>query len=358
MATVGSKQFRIRATRLLLDIESFLAWWFETLGEHFSSWRGLLGRDTGQRTIIACREGNVLVIRARDGAKTLAEIPLGAAAPQVARAAVRRRPVELVLPPDAFITGQVAFPAAAVSRAADAIELLLPRLCPLPRQDIVLSVVAREQGADETATVSYAIARRAVIEELKGTLAADGYTLRRITAEGGTEERRLRFRFALGDDATWRLPRHPLWGAIALGLACALVLAGGWLRTNIVTDRTEALAAARTETRDANRLASELGELRETAAMLERARARPTNAAVLTELAERLADDTFLTKVEIAGTRLRVTGLSQSAARALAQLSASALFRDVRFTTPVLLDPGLSRERFDLEAEIRAGKPP
>jgi general secretion pathway protein L len=77
---------------------------------------------------------------------------------------------------------------------------------------------------------------------------------------------------------------------------------------------------------------------------------------VLHELTRLLPDHSWLARLELDGSRVRLRGESLNAAELVAALEGSALFADASLEGSVTRDPGTDRERFALSASARGRK--
>jgi len=73
--------------------------------------------------------------------------------------------------------------------------------------------------------------------------------------------------------------------------------------------------------------------------------------ALIDEMSRILPDDTWLTRVDIAGREIQVQGQSLSAAALIELLEKSPVFENVRFRSPVTQVPRTEAERFHLSAD-------
>ena len=81
----------------------------------------------------------------------------------------------------------------------------------------------------------------------------------------------------------------------------------------------------------------------------------PTKIQLLDELTRVVPDDTWLTRIQINGTTVRIQGESEGASSLIGLIEASELLHDARFSSPVTKNPRTSNDRFVVEAQIRDG---
>ncbi len=73
---------------------------------------------------------------------------------------------------------------------------------------------------------------------------------------------------------------------------------------------------------------------------------------LLNELTRILPDDTWLSMLEVSGSKLRVQGESGSASSLIGLIEESDLFHDPGFASPITRNRRTGLDRFVLEAEI------
>jgi general secretion pathway protein L len=142
--------------------------------------------------------------------------------------------------------------------------------------------------------------------------------------------------------------------ALLLGLALVLpflqkIDAAARLEQEVREARQQALGAEAAR-RELERL------LAEERALPERRAQRPPALEVLHELTRLLPDHSWLARLELDGSRVRLRGESLNAAELVAALEGSALFGDASLEGSVTRDPGTDRERFALSASARGRK--
>ena len=78
----------------------------------------------------------------------------------------------------------------------------------------------------------------------------------------------------------------------------------------------------------------------------------PTVVEVLDEITRALPDDTWLLQLVYRDGTLRLSGYSEKPSALIRVLEKTALLKEVRFSSPVTMDPRLGRERFNIIAVI------
>lgn len=136
----------------------------------------------------------------------------------------------------------------------------------------------------------------------------------------------------------------------------ALALVGGLYLADLDRQRQEAetaLAAARQTAAPMLALRQSLmRDEREVAEFLATIKGQPRVTDTLADLTDTLSDETWLTRVEIDGGEVSITGRSSDAARALAQIEGSGPFQEPGFTAPILRNGTPKLDRFTIAFQM------
>jgi general secretion pathway protein L len=140
-------------------------------------------------------------------------------------------------------------------------------------------------------------------------------------------------------------------------LALALVLVAVALPLVYKHRQVQALEAqvqaARTEALQAEQLRQEFEQLLAASnALVDQRKARPLAIAVLDEVTRILPDSTWLARLELNGSKVKLQGESANASEVATLILASELFTDARFDSPVTRVGTSARERFLISATI------
>lgn len=150
-----------------------------------------------------------------------------------------------------------------------------------------------------------------------------------------------------------------LWKArlLVLGLcAVTLFLASyGILASKVssaIADTETALGQLEPEAKAARlKLDTELDRLKTISAVRTRAISEGSVVLTIADLTSLLPDDTFLTDIEIVGSRISLSGYSQASSSLIGVLQDSGLFSNVRFSSSVTKAVGHSGDRFSIVME-------
>jgi len=352
---------------LAAPIARFFTWWFGELAACVPV--GLRGILDGRRQQIAVdyRERAVeLHHRARGGWRALGSVAVDRDAPAAGRAAalaalrgIRRGAAEIILrlPAAQVLRRRVELPLAAAENLREVLGFELDRLTPFKSADAAYDyrIVATDREAQRL-TVDLAVAPLALVDEAVRVATALGLAPDRVSVanglDGGAGQINL---LSAPDNSGGRFLRRvnlALAALLCLLLAAAVLwplhreqeeLAG--LETRLQHSRAEATAA--------DRLRVQLADVLDRKSFLvQRRQATPLAVAVLKDLTERLADDTWLVQLHMGGGQLVLSGYAPAAAALVPVLEDSDLLSDVRFGSPVMPDARVGRERFNLSAKI------
>jgi general secretion pathway protein L len=352
---------------LTAPIARFFAWWFGELAACVPA--GLRGALAGRRQQIAIdyRERTVeLHHRARGGWRTLGSVAVDRDAPAAGRAAclavlrgIRRGAVEIVLrlPAAQVLQRRVDMPLAAAENLREVLGFEMDRLTPFKSAnaayDYRIAVTDRET---QRLTVDLTVAPRTFVEEAVGVATALGLAPDRVGVANGLDAGAapINLMSATSDGGGRFL------GRLTLALAALFCLLLGATVLWPLHREQEELAAlearlqrSRAEATAADRLRAQLAEVLDRKTFLvQRRQSTPLTVTVLKDLTERLADDTWLVQLHIGDGQVMLSGYAPAAASLVPTLEDSDLLSDVRFSSPVMPDTRVGRERFNLSAKI------
>jgi general secretion pathway protein L len=156
----------------------------------------------------------------------------------------------------------------------------------------------------------------------------------------------------------WPARRRLLGGALAA--AVALTGAAGFFRAEQAHETARALeqdvAAAKQDADAAVRLRAEIARVGAAAQFLvNRKHKVPSVSLLLLELTRILPDEAFLTDLQLTGNDVQLAGSAASATNLIERLNHAAMFADAGFRSPVVRDPRLDRENFNISMRLVAG---
>jgi len=303
--------------------------------------------ETGQRSR---RLGRIELDAPASGLRVLASVPRAA----------RNGNAGLVLrfPSGRALRTPVSLPLAADKNLAEVIGFEFERLVPFSRSDVYYAYreIARDKQAQmlrlelvvlprsEVAKLSQAAdalgLRVSGIEVAEPGLGAGVTSIPMGDREAGTATQAGR-RIVIGLSAA----------AAVLALICIAV--PFWQASAAIATLTADMADARHQAETALALQKQIDAKQQEAQFLsDRKRAMPTVTELLATLTQLIPDDAYLTEMTITGDRVRLVGAASSATALLTLIDQSRAFRGAAFQSPIVQDPRLNRERFDITAGI------
>ena len=262
--------------------------------------------------------------------------------------------VVLELTPAYAARRQVSMPFGTEDRLDEVLGYEMDRLTPYAATDVYFDYrMAGRNAKRRVVEIDLVIALRQTVDDLLARLAAVDVRPTQVTLAGAPPATNLLPR-EQRKPAGARLPLVP---AMLTGIA--VLLAGIAIAAPLVHQRVEL-----------GRLEAEVSELRPAALAADQIRAEidaatrqgnffqarweqsPTKISLLNELAAVIPDDTWLTRLQIDASVVRIHGESESASSLIGLLEDSGMFVDAHFSSPVTKHPRTSNDRFVIEARV------
>jgi general secretion pathway protein L len=272
---------------------------------------------------------------------------------------IRLRATDVVLRLGAgqVLQRRVELPLAAAENLREVLGFEMDRLTPFRAETVAYDFrVAATDREAERLTVDVAVAPRAAIDEAVRAVAALGLVPDRVApAEGGDHAAAFNLlaaeEAAAGGGSLRRL--NGLLAVLALLLLAAAVLWPLQRKQAELADLEARLDESRTAAAATETLRAKIAAAQDRNSFLvQRRTSTPLAVAVLAEVTERLADDTWLAQMHIGDGEVLLSGYAPAAAALIPVLEDAPLFSDVKFDSPVLPDARVGRERFNLSAKI------
>ena len=342
----------------------FFRWWFGELRGAIPPFlrggsrrrRRVFWIEIGDRTARFGRE-------ARGKTKDLGEVALKPGNPAAQYREIRRhirqrrirpRDLELKLSRDQALRQVVVLPTAARENLREVLSFEMDRHTPFKADEVVFDYrVLRTDQQRKQMDVDLAVAKRDTLSQALETARSWKLNPKRVGVEGGGLDLLSSARHEVGARRGRGLTA--VLGVVTAGLFVAAALAPLQTQRGLLDEAEEALRLARGE-------AVEVDELRRLAAKsLERGEflvGRKRNAVsvseLLNEVTRLLPDDTWVVQFSRRDDQLTLSGFSAKASALIGLLEQSDLLTDVRFRSPVNLDPRIQLERFNLSAAVVA----
>ena len=325
-----------------------VAWWLAELTQMLPRrWVGLLG---GNETPDA-----VLKIGAGDAILWSSEAALQSAI----RSGRRGDAVTIGLDRTLIFETGIDLPLSAERSLRQILQHQIERLVPLDAAETRFEYRVEHRAADgKTMTVRLFIAKLATIERALRVARDAGLTPRLIVVGDWQGEGAPPVLWQAGGPAD---TRRSLRRSLEIGaLVLAAVAYGLYVhRLDQIRDGLEARLATATPAAAAIRsLGEEIGRIEAAAAFFERRRKEAAPLRVVDALTKLVPTDSWVTRLEVRGRAVEITGYSPRASDLVSRVESSALFEKPQFRSPITLAPDGKSERFDLTFEIRPGPAP
>ena len=347
-------------------IGGFFRWWFGELRDTIPPFlrggrrrrRRVLWIEIGDRS---ARFGRV----ARRRTKDLGEVALTPGDPaaqyrdirkHMRRRRIRPRDLDLQLSRDQALRQVVVLPAAARENLREVLSFEMDRHTPFKADEVVFDY--RVLGTDQQRKqmdVDLAVAKRDTLAQALATARSWKLNPKRVGVEGGELDLLSSARHEVGGSRGRGLTA--VLGVVTAGLFVAAALAPLQTQRELLAEAEEALRLARSEAvkvDDLRRQASK--SLQRSEFLIGRKRNTTSVSELLNEVTGLLPDDTWVVQFSRRDDQLTLSGFSAKASALIELLEQSDLLTDVRFRSPVNLDPRIQLERFNLSALVAAAE--
>jgi general secretion pathway protein L len=248
-------------------------------------------------------------------------------------------------------------PLAAQANLGQVVEFEFERFSPFKRDAVYFSHRITARDADGARLdVELVVVQRDTIDEFRRQAERNG--LRITGIEVGAQRLPLPSE-AVGDEYQPVSGRFvPL--AVNILLALAGLLAIGlvvvpYFRDNAtISELTAEVAQAKREADASAKVQDAIdGEIHDQSFVIDRKQSGPTVTELMASLTHILPDDVWLTELEIDGDNVQLSGFAGSATAVLGLLDQSPMLANAAFRSSVTQETQLSRERFDITAQVR-----
>ena len=329
-----------------------LDWWISELWSLAPKTVGDASRPTPRRLFVSeSPEAVCISLADQNGDKLISQSPpegnaLHSALANAADAdpSIRHEPIWFKLSEADYLDFARTRPAQARAHLEDLARLDFERSVPLSSDEVLLAIETGAMESGELAVTEYAVKRKR-IDQIIAHFEASSVPLAGITI-ANTNTDFLRSRNSAGAAPS----RHALTLVVA-ALVCLSMLWGGlWFRQertiNLLEEKT---AAAEASARDARRWETDLQ--RAARAYQELSALRHAQISVSEQweaLSLAIPNGAWLTRLDITGDGLEMTGQAQNAAPLVPALEASTRFQNARLAAPISLDVQSGKERFSI----------
>lgn len=344
-----------------MNLRGFFQWWLAHLVEWIPArLRQRVGEHRDTFGIELSKDAANLVATI-DGIRYALDEPLHLDHPEQQRAVLRafladlpHRPkrIEMRLAPGQYLRRDVEMPLAAEANLDEAIGFQINRLTPFDADQVVYRWgVTERDPANKRLRAWLAVTPAIAVNRVLAWFDAERpnpVSSGRTAPEDGSP-------LVLRYDLTGNRGPHKAWllFAVNLGLLVSALALHWQNRQSELRALEEAVSEVRREAAVAADLADSNARKRtEAIAMRERRTQQPLMVEVFEDLSERLADNTYLQRLEVREGQLRLYGISAAASDLISQLEASPLLEGVRFEASITRDASTGGERFSITARL------
>jgi general secretion pathway protein L len=329
-------------------IRQGVSWWLGELADMLPRrFVGLLGRTDEQGPLLKIGAGDAILWSS------------AAALQSAIRSGRRGDPVTIGLDRTLIFETAIELPLTAERALRQILQHQIERLVPLDAAETRLEYRVERRAADsKTMRVRVFIAKLATIERARAAASAAGLNPRLVVVADWQGEGGPPVLWQAGGPAdTSRSLRRRLEIAVLVLTAVAYGLYVH--RLDQIRDGSEARLAAATPAATAVRLLSrEVERVDAATAFFEHRRKEAPPLRVVNALTKLVPVDSWVSRLEVRGRAVEITGYSPHASDLVARVESSALFENPQFRSPITLAPDGKSERFDLTFEVGPERAP
>ncbi len=371
--TVDRLIARVRTRLAKTPLPRFFSWWGrELLACLPERWRAFLS-DRSESLLVGVAPDAFVVWRERgDAIREHGRIPRDL--PAEAQAAQFRQMRDAVEDPNArtvfcidsdrVLTRVLSLPAATTDNLPQVLAFEMDRQTPFKADQVYFdSRVLGQDASGRNAQVELVLMPRAQLDAELATLPGGVAQIDGVDAWKGAPGAARRHVNLLPPDKRTR--RRDLRLPLNLGLAAAAIVLLALNMDESLANRAAALDAMRAEVDDAGKQAKQVAALKKTLTdsivganfLSDRKRKGPTTVALIDDITQRMPLDTYLERLQIENKQVQLQGQATEAAKLIALLGASPCLGNPGFQGQVQPDPRTSKERFQINADLKECNP-
>src|SRR5271165_3948271 len=264
--------------------------------------------------------------------------------------------IEIVLARRRFVFRSLELPRQASGFLEAIVRSQIDRLTPWSPARAAFGIAASaETPGGRIGVVVAATARSSVMPFVTALEAFKPYSIIVSAAPDAGRDERLTTVFSQATNrelSMLRLRRLLVTAPIVAGLAACAAFAA-WLEVSANLEDSRLEISRQMAERRAALLSAGAGVFEEASANLaKRKREAPATVIVLESLSQALPDDTYLTELHVADSKLEITGVTREAASLIRIIEQSDQFRDATFFAPTTRAPVEVGEQFHIQAQI------
>lgn len=264
---------------------------------------------------------------------------------------------------------EVSLPAETEERLADVIGFEMDRLTPFHHDQVYFDFrITQRDKVSRSIKIELIVAPRKIVDGVLSHLASVGIKPSVISVAETSEPPSHKF---LAEETFNLLPRDQrarpgrrerLLPRVLV--FCTIVLAGIAIylpfhqRNSLMEKLDSAVAELKIAATEATDTRNEIdSEIRRGNYLFTKRNEMPTILQMLDELTLILPDDTWISRLEVFGTRMQFQGESDDASSLIALIEGAENFKNAQFSSSVSNNPRTGQDQFALEAELNLGLP-
>lgn len=357
------------ASSFLTALKRFWCWWLDELSGMLPDW--LSGQLKVQSRAILVSIDNGLcriVVKNTQGTQQLTEF--NSDAESSAEEIEQRRSLStlsndiiLLLPPHFLLKKVISLPQAAVTKLDDVLKFEMDRNTPFKAEEVyfIHKIIERDKEQKKV-SVELTIVTRSVLDELMDKLLKQGIKVSAVVPESSgmgeyskPENNLISQHSGDGNRSQNRRRQHVQFWGLLIVLA---LLAGFGLfnRHQKVEQLSKAIEQPKQLANEAEKLRTELNRLEESYAFITARKITSYSPlTLLHELTILIPDNTWLTRFTIKDGQLLIQGESANSSTLISIIEQSDKFHNVRFSSPVTINPRTQKENFTITADLLSG---
>ena len=341
------------------QFETFWLWWIAELTSLLPSnlQSALSQRD--QRDFVEFDDDALIVRRGTmSGNCELTRIPLTAAEKPDIELPVGAKETVLLLPADKVLVRSMTLPLAAEENLREVLSFEMDRQTPFVADQVYYDcIVTSRNTRQKTLSVDLVLAPRAIVDGLLEEVANSGLRTDILSTRDSSGTAMLPVNLLPRRKRSNRNRAVRRLNAALVVVTVLLIVTAITLpllqKQQVLGELEQQLIAAVAQAESANELRQQVERLMAGSGYL--VTKKQTGLSILrtiTEITRILPDHTWINRVDISETEVRLQGLSSSSAMLISLLESSPVLKNVRFRSPVVRIPSTGEERFHLSAEI------
>jgi len=265
---------------------------------------------------------------------------------------------------DRVLTRVLSLPAATTDNLPQVLAFEMDRQTPFKADQVYFdSRMLGQDASGRNAQVELVLMPRAQLDAELATLPGGVAHIDGVDAWKGAPGASRRHVNLLPPDRRTR--RRDLRLPLNLGLAAAAIVLLVLNMDESLANRAAALDTMRQEVDDAGKQAKQVAALKKTLTdsivganfLSDRKRKGPTTVALVDDITQRMPLDTYLERLQIENKQVQLQGQATEAAKLIALLGASPCLGNPGFQGQVQPDPRTSKERFQINADLKECNP-